>query len=75
MKIIGIGKNVLRMAAMNSTQQATLTKFYWGLGIFILSASTVLFVTDPYIMADIGLIILSIYLMVTGIAERNASRT
>lgn len=48
-------------------------KFYYGLGIFLFSASTVAFVTDPFVMADIGLIILGIYLMVTRLMEMNAS--
>lgn len=47
-----------------------LTKFYIGLALFFLSASTVLFVTDPFIMADIGLLMLSVYLMVTGLKNR-----
>ncbi len=47
-----------------------MNKFFWGLGVFALSASTVAFVTDPYLMADIALIILSLYLMVSGLSAR-----
>jgi uncharacterized membrane protein len=44
-----------------------LIKFFIGLGLFIFSGSTVLFVTDPYLMADISLVIISIYLMAQGL--------
>lgn len=54
----------------NKQKSGTLTKFYWGLGLFILSAGTVLLVTDPFIMADVGLIVLGLYLMVTGLLSR-----
>jgi len=44
-----------------------MSRFFWGLGIFLFSASTVAFVTDPYLMASIALIIFGAYLMVTGL--------
>jgi len=47
--------------------EKSMTRFFWGLGIFLFSAGTVAFVTDPYLMADIALIIVGIYLMVTGL--------
>ncbi len=47
-----------------------LTKFYIGLALFFLSAGTVLFVTDPFKMADFALLMLSVYLMVTGLKKR-----
>lgn len=52
-----------------------LSKFFIGIGLFIFSGSTVLFVTDPYLMADISLIMTSIYLMVNGLMtyKKNAS--
>lgn len=52
-----------------STQQneKSMTRFFLGLGIFLLSASTVAFVTDPYLMADIALVIAGTYLMATGL--------
>ncbi|MDD2722723.1 MAG: hypothetical protein PHH59_01700 [Methylovulum sp.] len=49
---------------------ANFTRFFWGLGIFAISASTVALVTDPYLMADAGLVILGIYLMITGLKAR-----
>ncbi|MFZ2450937.1 MAG: hypothetical protein WAW36_10500 [Methylovulum miyakonense] len=54
----------------NEQNPASFNRFFWGLGVFALSASTVTLVTDPYLMADIGLIILGIYLMFTGLANR-----
>jgi len=56
---------------MNIQQHsANFTQFFWGLGIFAVSASTVALVTDPYVMADVGLAVLGIYLMVTGLKAR-----
>jgi hypothetical protein len=46
-----------------------LKTFFWGLGMFIFSASTVALVTDPYLMADIALLIISIILMVSGLTD------
>lgn len=57
---------------MNSYQNVkSLSRFFWGMGLFVLSASTVAFVTDPYLMADIALILISVYLMFTGLTGRN----
>jgi len=47
-----------------------LKRFFYGLAVFAFSASTVAFVTDPYLMLDMSLIILGIYLMVTGLSAR-----
>ena len=59
------------MAKMKIKQNsATLGRFYWGLVVFALSASTLAFVTDPFLMADMGLIILGIYLMITGLLKK-----
>lgn len=56
---------------MNDEQKPkNLTRFYIGLGLFLLSASTVMFVTDPFMMADISLVMLSVYLMVTGLSKK-----
>ncbi len=53
---------------MNIEQnERSMTRFFLGLGIFLFSASTVVFVTDPYLMADIALIMVGAYLMVTGL--------
>ncbi|MDD5276217.1 MAG: hypothetical protein PHR16_09055 [Methylovulum sp.] len=54
----------------NKQNTLTLNKFYWGLAMFVLSTSTVLLVTDPFIMADVGLMVLGLYLMVTGLLSR-----
>jgi hypothetical protein len=55
---------------MSDDQKArTLTKFYIGLGLFFLSGGTVMFVTDPFLMADIALVMLSVYLMFTGLVR------
>ncbi|MBZ4202464.1 MAG: hypothetical protein LAC70_04980 [Methylovulum sp.] len=51
-----------------------LIKFFIGLGLFIFSGSTVLFVTDPYLMADISLVIISIYLMAQGLMTYKKTR-
>ncbi|TSA41285.1 MAG: hypothetical protein D4R63_03710 [Methylococcaceae bacterium] len=51
-----------------------LIKFFIGLGLFIFSGSTVLFVTDPYLMADISLVIISIYLMVKSLMTYKKTR-
>jgi hypothetical protein len=42
-------------------------RFFYGLGLFIFSGSTVAFVTDPFLMADMALVILGIYLMVSAL--------
>lgn len=56
---------------MKNQQISTgLKRFFYGLGVFAFSASTVAFVTDPYLMLDMSLIILGIYLMVTGLSAR-----
>jgi hypothetical protein len=56
---------------MNSYQNVkNLSRFFWGMGLFVLSASTVAFVTDPYLMADIALVLISVYLMFTGLTGR-----
>jgi len=53
---------------MNIEQnERSMARFFLGLGIFLFSASTVVFVTDPYLMADIALIMVGAYLMVTGL--------
>jgi len=58
---------------MNSDENVkNLSRFFWGVGLFVLSASTVAFVTDPYLMADIALILASVYLMFTGLTGRKA---
>jgi len=49
-----------------------LKRFFWGLGVFVFSASTVALVTDPYIMLDIGLIILGISLMISGLSAQKS---
>lgn len=51
----------------NKQYAINLKMFFWGLGVFVFSASTVALVTDPYIMADIALIILGMYLMFAGL--------
>lgn len=50
-------------------------RFLWGLSIFVFSASTVALVTDPYVMADIALIILGILLMVSGLTQSSKPNT
>jgi len=50
-----------------NTGEKSWARFFCGLGVFIVSASTVAFVTDPYLMADIALVILGVYLMATGL--------
>ncbi|GAB6141926.1 hypothetical protein JCM14076_26550 [Methylosoma difficile] len=50
----------------------TLTQFYIGLGLFVLSGGTVMLVTDPFLMADIALVMLSVYLMFTGLVRHKA---
>ncbi len=53
---------------MNAEQNETgWRRFFWGLGLFAVSASTVAFVIDTYLMATIALIIVGIYLMFTGL--------
>jgi|GEM_PF-769641 len=42
-------------------------RFFYGLGLFLFSGSTVAFVTDPFLMADMALVILSMYLMVSAL--------
>ncbi|MDO9106525.1 MAG: hypothetical protein Q7U57_16370 [Methylovulum sp.] len=49
-----------------------LNRFFAGLGVFVFSAGTVAFVTDPYIMADIALIILGMALMISGLFARRS---
>ena len=51
----------------NRSGALRLKRFYWGVGIFAVSASTVMRVTDPYLMADIALVFVGLYLMVTGL--------
>ena len=46
-------------------------RFFSGLALFAFSASTVLLVTDPYVMLDIAFIILSVWLMISGLMTRN----
>jgi len=47
-----------------------MNRFFWGLGVFVFSAGTVVFVTDPYLMADVALIILGMFLMISGLSAR-----
>ncbi|MBT9099120.1 hypothetical protein [Methylovulum psychrotolerans] len=47
-------------------------RFFYGLGLFAFASGTVVLVTDPYKMADIGLIMLGVYLMVTGLRTLKA---
>lgn len=47
-----------------------LNKFYYGLAIFLFSASTIAFVTDPFLMADFALVVLGIGLMISGSSSR-----
>ncbi|POZ50867.1 hypothetical protein AADEFJLK_03339 [Methylovulum psychrotolerans] len=42
------------------------------LGLFAFASGTVMLVTDPYKMADIGLIMLGLYLMLTGLRTPKA---
>lgn len=42
-------------------------RFIYGLGLFFFSGSTVAFVTDPFLMADMALVILGIYLMASAL--------
>lgn len=44
-------------------------RFLSGFGIFLFAGSTVIFVTDPYKMADMALIILGMYMMVSGLTS------
>lgn len=48
----------------------SLNKFYYGLAIFLFSASTIAFVTDPYLMADFALVVIGISLMISGLSAR-----
>ena len=45
-------------------------RFLRGFGIFLFAASTVILVTDPYKMADMALVILVMYMMVSGLTKR-----
>ena len=46
-------------------------RFFLGLALFLFSASTVLLVTDPYVMLDIDFIIVSVWLMISGLTTRS----
>lgn len=42
-------------------------RFFYGFALSAFASGTVVLVTDPYKMADIGLIMLGLYLMVSGL--------
>ena len=44
-------------------------RFYYGLGLFALSASTIILITDPFKMLDLALMVLGVYLMTTAIVR------